>query len=90
MPSRWGIPPWGAPSADVAGQRRSVASLQMTAKAAMVLTAVLPSALAKAAKMKSVMFMSTACADWGVAAITLMSSASVSSSDRSLTRPPLL
>ena len=88
-PSRWHIPPWEAPSADIAGQRRSVASLQMTAKAAVVLTAMLPSALVKAADMESVMFVSTASGDWGVAAIALRSSASASSSNRSLTRTPL-
>ena len=60
-----------APSTDVAGQRHSVASLQMTAKAAAVLTAVLPSALVKAANMEPDVFMSTASADWDVVAITL-------------------
>ena len=54
----------------------------MTAKAAAVLTAVLPSALVKAANMEPVMFMSTASADWDVAAITLRISASAPSSGR--------
>ena len=60
----------------------------MTAKAAAVLTAVLPSALVKVANMETVVFVSTASADWGEAAIALRSSASASSSDRSLTRIP--
>ena len=60
----------------------------MTAKAAAVLTAVLPSALVKAANMEPVMFESIASADWGVVAIAPRSSASASSSDRSLTRTP--
>ena len=60
----------------------------MTAKAADVLTAVLQSALVKLANMEPVIFESTASADWGVAAITLRSSASTSSTDRSLTRTP--
>ena len=52
----------------------------MTAKAAAVLTAVLPPALLKAVNMEPVMFMSTASADWDVAAITLRISASALSS----------
>ena len=62
-PSRWRIPPWGTPSVDVAGQRRSVASLHITAKAAAVLTAVLPCALVKTAIMEPVKFASVASAD---------------------------
>ena len=87
-PSRWCIPPREAPSADVAGQRRSVASLQITPRAAAVLNAALPSALVKAANMEPVMFMSIASTDWGVAATMLRSSVSTSSIDRSLTRTP--
>ena len=60
----------------------------MTAKAAAALTAVLPSALVKTANMDPVMFESIASADWGVVAIVPRSSASASSSDRSLTRTP--
>ena len=60
----------------------------MAAKAAAVLTAVLSSALVKAANIRPIMFVSIAFADWGVAAIALRSSASASSSDRSLTRTP--
>ena len=78
----------GTPSADVAGQRRSVASLHMTAKAAAVLTAVLPSALETTADMEPVKFESIASADWGVVAIAPRSSASASSIERSLTRTP--
>ena len=66
----------------------SVASVQITAKAEAVLTAVLPSALVKAANMEPVMFKSIASADWGVVAIAPRSSAIASSSDRSLTRTP--
>ena len=60
----------------------------MTAKATGVLTVVLPSALVKLANMEPVIFESTVFADWGVAAIALRSSASASSTDRSLTRTP--
>ena len=60
----------------------------MTAKATDVLTVVLPSALVKLANMEPVIFESTAFADWGVAAIALRSSASASSTDRSLMRTP--
>ena len=60
----------------------------MTAKTADVLTAVLLSALVKAAKMEPVKFESIASADWGVVAIAPRSSASASSIDRSLTRTP--
>ena len=60
----------------------------MTAKVAAVLTAVLTSALVKAANMEPIMFVSTASTDWGVVTIALKSSASASSSDRSLTRTP--
>ena len=87
-PSRGHFPPWGAPPADVAGQSRSAMSLEVIAKAAEVLTAALPSVVAKAANMEPVMFMSTASAGWGVAAITLRNSARSSSRDWSLTRTP--
>ena len=60
----------------------------MTAKATDVLTVVLPSALVKLANTEPVIFESTAFADWGVAASALRSSASASSTDRSLTRTP--
>ena len=63
-------------------------SLPMTAKTAAALIAVLPSALVKAANTEPVKFESIASADRGVVAIAPRSSASASSSDRSLTRTP--
>ena len=60
----------------------------MTAKAAAVLAAVLPSALVKGANMEAVKFESIASADWGVVAVAPRISASASSIDRSLTRTP--
>ena len=78
----------GAPSADVAGQRRSVTSLEITSKAAVVLTVALPSVLIKVVNMDSVMFLSTASAGWGVTAITLKDWVRASSRDKALTRTP--
>ena len=65
-------------------------SLEITVKAAAVLTAALPSVVVKAANMEPVMFTSTAFAGWGVAAITLRNSANTSSSEKLLTRTPAL
>ena len=60
----------------------------MTAKAAAVLNAVLPSALVQAVNMEPVKFESITSADWGVVAIAPRSSASASSIETSLTRTP--
>ena len=60
----------------------------MTTKAAAVLTVVLPSTVVKVANIEPVVFVFTASVVWGVAAIALRSSASASSSDRSLTLTP--
>ena len=87
-PSRRWILPWGAPFADVTGQRRSATSLDMTVKAVVVLTAALPPVVAKTASMEPIMFVSAASAGWDVAAITLRNSARASARNRSLTRPP--
>ena len=86
--SRERIPLWWVPSAGVAGQRRSAKSFDRAAKAAVVLTAMLPSMLSKAVNMEPVILMSTVSAGWGMAAIMLRNSLRASSRDRSLTRTP--